>query len=212
VTDVTEGRQRDFDRLLTFVDAIVAIAITLLVLPLAELTTDIGGQPVSHLLRTHRGEVWSFLLSFVVIARLWFVQHHSLRNVLIAPDRLSLLLMLWTATIVFLPFPTALLADAGSQALTKLLYIGTLTVNVAVVAVMDLLVQRNPRVTGGQELPGVASPVINVILLMLALILALLLPGSSYYTLLLLWLDQPLLSLWHRNRRLRQRNKGQTLA
>ncbi len=200
MTDATEGRRRDFDRLLTFVDAIVAIAITLLVLPLAELTSDIGHQPVTHLLRTHQGELSSFLLSFVVIARLWFVQHHSLRNVLIAPERLGVLLMVWTATIVFLPFPTALLADAGSQALTKVLYIGTITLSVAVVAVMDLLVQRHPTVTGGQALPDLASAVVNVILLVVALILALLLPGSSYYTLLLLTLDQPMLSLWHRKR------------
>jgi uncharacterized membrane protein len=200
VTDVAEGRRRDFERLLTFVDAIVAIAITLLVLPLAELAADLGDQSVTHLLRTHQGQLWSFLLSFVVIARLWFVQHHSLRNVLIAPDRLGPLLMLWTATIVFLPFPTTLLPDAGSQALTKLLYIGTITLNVAVVAVMDLLVRRNPTVTGGQAPPDLASAVANVILLVVALILALLLPGSSYYTLLLLVLDRQLLSLWNRKK------------
>ncbi len=200
MTDVTEGRRRDFDRLLTFVDAIVAIAITLLVLPLAELSSDIGDQPVSHLLRTHQGQFLSFLLSFAVIARLWFAQHESLRNVLIAPDRLGVLLMVWTATIVFLPFPTALLADAGSQALTKVLYIGTITLNVAVVAAMDLLVRRHPTVTGGQTPPDLASAVINVILLVSALVLALLLPGSSYYTLLLLTLDRPILSLWHRKR------------
>ncbi|HVQ96412.1 MAG TPA: TMEM175 family protein [Mycobacteriales bacterium] len=200
MTDVTERRRRDFDRLLTFVDAIVAIAITLLVLPLAELSSDIGDQPVSHLLRTHQGQFFSFLLSFAVIARLWFAQHESLRNVLIAPDRLGVLLMVWTATIVFLPFPTALLADAGSQVLTKVLYIGTITLNVAVVAAMDLLVRRHPTVTGGQTPPDLASAVINVILLVSALILALLLPGSSYYTLLLLTLDRPILSLWHRKR------------
>ena len=34
-------RERDLDRFLTFIDAIVAIAITLLVLPLVELTADI---------------------------------------------------------------------------------------------------------------------------------------------------------------------------
>jgi uncharacterized membrane protein len=210
VPDVTEGRRRDFDRLLTFVDAIVAIAITLLVLPLVGLTAAIGDQPVTDLLRTHQAQLWSFLLSFAVIARLWFVQHHSLRNVLIAPDRLGPLLMLWTVTIVFVPFPTALLPDAGSQALTKLLYIGTIALSVAVVAVMDLLVRRNPTVTGGQRLPDLATAVINVILLVVALILTLLLPGSSYYTLLLLWLDQPMLSLWHRRKALRHRNKGQT--
>jgi uncharacterized membrane protein len=198
VTDVTEGRRRDFERLLTFVDAIVAIAITLLVLPLAELASDIGDQSLTHLLRMHQGQLWSFVLSFVVIARLWFVQHYSLRNVLMAPDRLGPLLMLWTATIVFLPFPTALLPNAGSQALTKLLYVGTITLNVAVVAVMDLLVRRNPSVTGGLAPPHLAPAVANVLLLVVALILALLLPGSSYYTLLLLFLDRPMLSLWYR--------------
>jgi uncharacterized membrane protein len=206
----TEGRRRDFERLLTFVDAIVAIAITLLVLPLAELTTDVGDQPVTQVLRAHQGQLWSFLLSFAVIARLWFVQHHSLRNVLIAPRRLGVLLMLWTATIVFLPFPTALLADSGSQALTKLLYMGTITLNVALVAVMDLEIQRNPTVTGGEALPDIASTVVNVILLVAALIAALLLPGSSYYTLLLLLLDRPMLSLWRRKKRLGHRKADQT--
>jgi uncharacterized membrane protein len=200
VTKITEGRRRAFDRLLTFVDAIVAIAITVLVLPLAGLTAGLGDRPVTHLLRTHQGEFWSFLLSFAVIARLWFVQHHSLRHVLVAPNRLSFLLMLWTATIVFLPFPTALLADAGSQVLTKVLYIGTLTLNVALVALMDLVVRRQPVVTGGQGLPDLESAVANVVLLVVSLVLAILLPGSSYWVLLLLTLDQPILSLWHRVR------------
>jgi uncharacterized membrane protein len=200
MTDVTEGRKRDFERLLTFVDAIVAIAITLLVLPLAELTAEVGGEPVSQLLRTHQGELWSFLLSFLVIARLWFVQHESLRNVLVTPDRFGTLLMLWSATIVFLPFPTSLLAGSGSQAVVKLLYIGTITLNVALVAVMDLQIKRNPAVTGGQALPDLASAVVNTMLLVVALILSLLLPGSSYYTLLLLWLDEPVLAIWRRKR------------
>lgn len=115
-----------------------------------------------------------------------------------APDRLGPVLMLWTATIVFLPFPTSLLADAGSQPVTKVLYIGTITLNVTVVAVMDLLVHRQPSVTGGQALPRLASALISVIRLLVALILSLLLPGASYYTLLLLALDRQVLSLWQR--------------
>lgn len=195
---MTEGRRRDFDRLLTFVDAIVAIAITLLVLPLVELTNDIGDQSAVHLLRTHEGQLWSFLVSFAVIARLWFVQHYAMRNVLFAPARLGQLLMLWTVTIVFLPFPTGMLADTGSQTVTKLLYLGTLTLNVAVIAVMDLVIRRNPEVTDGQGLPDLASTLANVFLLLVALILTLVLPGSSYYTLALLFLDKPVLSLWRR--------------
>jgi len=198
VTETTQERHRELDRLLTFVDAIVAIAITLLVLPLADLTTGIGEQQVTDLLRTHQAELGSFLLSFAVIARLWFGQHRSLRHVLVAPDGLGLLLMLWTATIVFLPFPTALLADAGAQAVTKILYIGTIALNVVFVALMDFVVRRHPEVTDGLGLPNLESALATVVLLVVALIVALLLPGSSYYTLLLVLLDQPVLSLWSR--------------
>ena len=43
--DVRE-RERGLDRVLTFVDAVVAIAITLLVLPLAELAPEVGDGSV----------------------------------------------------------------------------------------------------------------------------------------------------------------------
>lgn len=84
-------------------------------------------------------------------------QEHGLgiggERILVAPDGLGPLLMLWNATIVFLPFPTSLLADSGSQALVKLLYIGTITLNVALLSVIDLLVQRDPS---GDGWPGTA--------------------------------------------------------
>jgi uncharacterized membrane protein len=67
----TAGRIRDLDRVLTFVDAIVAIAITLLVLPLVELASEVrDGGRVSNLLHDHSEELWSFALSFYVIARI----------------------------------------------------------------------------------------------------------------------------------------------
>ena len=69
-------RERGLDRFLTFVDAVVAIAITLLVLPLAELAGEVGDGSVTDLLDEHRGELFAFFLSFFVIARLWFAQHH----------------------------------------------------------------------------------------------------------------------------------------
>jgi len=191
-------RQQDLDRLLTFVDAIVAIAITLLVLPLAELTTDIGDEPVTRLLSAHQSQLWSFLLSFTVIARLWFVQHASVRHLRVAPAGFGFLLMAWTATIVFLPFPTALVADTGSQTLTKILYTGTITLNVVLVAVMEFLIQRDPRLTDGRGTPHLAAALSNVFLLLVSLVLTLLLPGPSYYTLLLLTLDSVVLRLWRR--------------
>ena len=194
----TGERRRDFDRVVTFVDAIVAIAITLLVLPLADLTASVGDRPVGDLLRAHEGKFGAFALSFVVIARLWFVQHRFLRDVVAPPRGLYALLMLWTATIVFLPFPTGLLPEAGSQTLTKLLYIGTIGLNTAVVTAMALLVRRDPAATGGQRPPDAAAAAINTVLLLIALVLALVLPGASYYPLLLLTLDERVRRLWNR--------------
>jgi uncharacterized membrane protein len=48
------GRERDFERFLTFVDAVVAIAVTLLVLPLAEVGAQVGDRTVAELLRNTR--------------------------------------------------------------------------------------------------------------------------------------------------------------
>ena len=50
-------RTRYFERYVTFIDAIVAIAITLLVLPLVELTSDHHGT-TSELLRDHAAQFY----------------------------------------------------------------------------------------------------------------------------------------------------------
>jgi uncharacterized membrane protein len=73
------ARERDLDRFLTFVDAVVAIAITLRVLPLAEVATEVGDGSVGELLRDKDDKLLAFFLSFLsflVIAQLWMSQHH----------------------------------------------------------------------------------------------------------------------------------------
>ncbi len=74
MTESLRDRERDLDRFLTFVDAVVAIAITLLVLPLAEAAGEIGEGSVGDLLRANEDKLLGFLLSFLVIAQLWFAQ------------------------------------------------------------------------------------------------------------------------------------------
>jgi TMEM175 potassium channel family protein len=103
-------RERDVDRLLTFVDAMVAIAITLLVLPLAEVGREVQDGDVARLLREHVDDIIGFLLSFVVIARLWLAQHRIVSCLVRQNAVVARLLLAWTFTIVVLPFPTALIA------------------------------------------------------------------------------------------------------
>jgi len=119
------GQERDLERFVTLIDAVVAIAITLLVLPLAEMTVDLGDQSVADLLDEHQAELLAFLLSFVVIARLWYSQHATVRILVGFDGWVFTILSAWALTIVFLPFPTSLVAEAPDDWLTKTLYIGT---------------------------------------------------------------------------------------
>ncbi len=183
-------------------DAIAAIAITLLVLPLVELTSEVTpDDSVASLLGANQPLLWSFVLSFAVISRLWFAQHRSLRHVLYAHDGLTALLMLWTLTIVFLPYSTALVAQAGDQVTTKVLYIGTMIISTVVIALMDRVIIQNPQITDGAGLPDLNRAVINAMLLLFALVISVSVPATSYLPLLLLALDAPVRRLLGKARR-----------
>ena len=197
-----QERERNLDRLLTFVDAVVAIAITLLVLPLVELTAEVGsGTSVSELLAQHQPALWGFLLSFAVIARLWFVQHRALAPVIAGNRRLELWLVVWTVTIVFLPFPTALVARAANQPATKILYIGTIALSTLILGMVNHSISPDRVVTDGESTAGMAAPLVNVGLLLVALVITLAVPATSYFPMFLLALDDVVLRLLNRLRR-----------
>jgi uncharacterized membrane protein len=200
--ETARERARDLDRLLTFVDAVVAIAITLLVLPLVELTRDIGDkESVAHLLHHHQPELWSFLLSFLVIARLWFAQHHAVGPLLVSHKYVSALLVFWMLTIAFLPFPTALVAKEGHEPTTKVLYIGTIALSALATGLLSWVMRRNPQITDGGPPPDPEPGVVNGVLLLLALAITLAIPATSYFPLLLLYLEPSVRWLLRRARR-----------
>ena len=182
-------RERDFDRVLTFIDAIVAIAITLLVLPLVDVAGEVGHHSVGQLLRDHANQFWAFLLSFAVIASLWLSQHRLLRPVLASSPALVRVLLVWTLTIVVLPFPTALVAegDVGEERLTKLLYVGTMTVSSILLAVLAIVVARSQGIRDPYEpVPDAGHAFSMPVMFVVALVLMLVFPALSYWPLLLL--------------------------
>lgn len=194
-------RERDFERFLTFVDAIVAIAITLLVLPLVDVAGELGDRgSVGTLLSHNTGQIGAFFLSFLVIANLWLAQHRVLRSVIAASEWLTRLLLLWTLTIVVLPFPTALVAghDVGDQAVTKLLYIGTMAASSLVLSLICLEIRRNAALRDSDDVPDVVRAFATFGTFVVVLVLMLALPALSYWPLLLLFLPDRLVALWRR--------------
>jgi uncharacterized membrane protein len=178
-----------------FGDAAVAIAITLLVLPLTEavpeaiVTDDSSLDVIVHL----QGQIWTFLLSFAVIARLWAAHHHLFEQVATYNPALLRWHLAWVFTIVVLPFPTAMIAGFGDDPFTPLLYIATVLLASACLTMLVLVVHRHPelRVDDPPEL-RIFNSVATTASLVVAFGIALI-PGVRYFALLLLFVP-PVLS------------------
>jgi uncharacterized membrane protein len=165
-----------------FTDAVVAIAITLLVLPLVEIVSLPGDERPSELVSHHWPEILSFLLSFAVIAQLWMTHHRIFADVRELTRPLMLLNMAWVLTIVVLPFPTELVGSYGDDLFTQLFYVGTILVSSVLLSSMTLVAHA-----GSLTPRAVLASVMPAVLLLVALLLV---PLVNYYGLLLLLVEQ----------------------
>jgi uncharacterized membrane protein len=196
---------RGLDRLITFLDAVVAIAITLLVLPLIEIVAGEGGETELAAVLSHDGRQFeAFALSFAVIARLWWA-HHQLGEQVGAYDGVFVLInVVWVLTIVFLAFATQVVATFAVGRLAVALYIGTMVASAACLVLLTLLLRSRPglrRADLGPEDVHRSSALINTALLVLALVVGVAVPEINYWALLLLLLGWPLERLLgHRSR------------
>jgi uncharacterized membrane protein len=122
--------ERGFDRLVNFSDAVVAIAITLLILPLVDTATELDGMSVLELLEKDGLKLLVFVISFAVIGRFWMAHHQMFENVVAYNRAMIWVNNLWLISIVFLPFPTELIAATGYDSPTTCaLYVGTMVVS-----------------------------------------------------------------------------------
>jgi uncharacterized membrane protein len=73
------GTTRGLERLIFFTDAVTAIAITLLILPIVDAVPEAAAEnfTIQRFLGEHWPQLLTFLISFLVIARLW-ISHHSI--------------------------------------------------------------------------------------------------------------------------------------
>jgi uncharacterized membrane protein len=191
--------ERGLDRLVTFLDAVVAIAITLLVLPLIDLLAQRPqGEELGALLGGHPGQFGSFALSFVVIARIWLSHHRLVERVGSYDEPFLLVNLVWALTVVVLPFSTQVIAEYSTERLSVGLYIGTIAVNSACGTALTLRLRRRPGLRRAGVAPGDPDPtaaLVTTALVLLALVLGVALPAVNFYALLLLLLTGPLVRL-----------------
>jgi uncharacterized membrane protein len=192
-------KDRGIERLIFFTDAVAAIAITLLILPLVDIVAADGSGAhsvsVEHFLQNNIGQLLAFGLSFVIIARFWITNHRILADTVGSTTLLIWLDIAWVFTIVVLPLPTEITAVYTASELTTTIYIGTCLAGMLLLTAMSVYLYRHPELekqgkpTSAVQIWGVGSTAAGFLL---AFLLELIVPGLHYWTLLVLFVATPL--------------------
>ena len=107
---------RGFERLVNFSDAVIAIAVTLLVLPLVEIPAELtADESFVDVLSDHRAELGAFLLSFLVIWTFWDAHHQIMEHFRGYDHAMMRLHMVFLFTLIPLPFSTQLISSQVPQ-------------------------------------------------------------------------------------------------
>ena len=125
----------DVSRVVTFSDAVFAVAITLLVLNILPYA-DFASSPTPNaqeLIRQLRSstflfQLFSYVLSFYIIGIYWQRHHWIFQHIVRGDGGLLWLNLTLLLFIVFLPFPTNLLGQLGGTSVVAAFYAGVLLI------------------------------------------------------------------------------------
>lgn len=203
--DAEDGRTLPAERVKAFADAVVAIAMTLLILPLTESVGDAAADHLTSLkwLNLNAPQLFSFVLSFALIANFWVTHHRLFAGVHRVTNGLLWLTIAWMFTIVWLPIPTALVGQLKEDAGQQILYVGTLAVTSLVLFFCRLYVLRHPDLHDIPEYrlrSGLQADAVTFGLFLIALAVMLVRPDVGYWAMFLLLLVAPLHRLISRRR------------
>lgn len=195
---------RSAERMTAFTDAVVAIAMTLLILPLMESATDLAARDLGAVswLDEHGSQIVSFLISFVLIAGYWLGHHALFERVRGYTRAMVWINVFWMLTIVWLPVPTAMIGsmaifgpDGEYDRALVALYIGSIILNALALAALHLSIMRSAQVWSLTEPPtvrGLSASLAMIILSSLALAVALIWPPVNLFAMFLMMLVRPL--------------------
>lgn len=95
---------RPFDRLVNITDAIVAVAITVLVLPIVDLRPTQGEETVWQVISDNTGQLVTFVFTFVIVAVMWRIHNRIFSRLAGFDDAIFWLNLMWLLLIVLLPW------------------------------------------------------------------------------------------------------------
>jgi uncharacterized membrane protein len=131
------------ERMIIFSDAVMAVAITLLVLDL-KLPEGVTDAQLPSVLQGSLHALGVYALSFIVIGLLWMGHHEQFSYIRRVDGAMLWLNLFFLMTIGLIPFVTSLLSDHGT-ALATSLYAGTLVATSLLSALMWWYAGRDPE-------------------------------------------------------------------
>lgn len=187
--------KKSLERLMAFSDAVVAIAITLIVLPLVDHAMDADGA--ANFFQENLVGLASAALSSVIIALFWRGHHYLFADATGYTPGVLRLEFVWLAAIVFLPVATALeFGDQEGSGLTAASYAAALLVASVAARAQRALLERaglhpvTPR--------SFVDRWLGSILIALALVMMLVVPAGGAGWLFLLVLEPVLRRIFGR--------------
>ena len=191
------------ERLKAFTDAVVAIAMTLLILPLMDSVTDATESSAGAWVAAEWPSLLTFMLSFVLIANFWLTHHRMFARVTHVDQGLLWLTIVWMFTIVWLPVATAITSTFDPDPIEKLLYVGSLIVTSLVLTLTRVYLIHHPELHHESQAKfrdGLAVGVIITVLFGVALLLMFAIPALNYWWLFVLFLTRPIYAIVVRTR------------
>jgi len=185
------AEHKGYERIGFFTDAVVAIAATLLILPVVDAAAQLGGRDPEQFLARVVPELVMFAISFAVIANFW-LEHHRLFRLIDKFDTFLIFFnFVWLLGIVVMPVPTALIVNGNDgDAVSVAFYIGTMLVISLMHFAMSDHVRRHPEFEHGasQTATGWLASLVLTCVLVLALIAGLVIPQFGLWGLVLMFL------------------------
>lgn len=126
------GAEVEFSRVVAFSDGVFAIAMTLLVLGL---DVPPGLDDLGEALLDERTSLFSYALSFAVLAKLWLDHHEFFGGLERFDRRLMALNLVYLAFVALIPFTSQVLGDYGSRTDAVILYAASIAAVALVLAV-----------------------------------------------------------------------------
>lgn len=186
----------DVGRIGAISDGVFAIAMTLLVLDLTlpELEAPVSREAFQQALVGQVPHLFSWLISFAILCRLWLTQHSILERGDKQSRGFTTVNFAFLGVISFIPFPTSLISEHAEQPLSVIVFSATYAAASLTLAGMWLLSERKEQETEAQK--TVNRSVLRVlvgmpILALLACLLALFDPRYG----IAVWIALPFLGM-----------------